>query len=737
MSNRLAVPLLACAHVIAALAAPTPAAAQSGPTSASGSCGPACRFEVKLDGIRSDQYNIAQDVRITVTNTLNSPMIHLPLYVNPMDFTYRLSDSEAGFSQVHAGPHVKTEAGLPQASKVMLLPQQSTTFFLSLNHVPPNATDFSLMMKSEVLASFKPDLGRLIAAQLQRVHTGPLGTPVPRSMPYPPNGDAYLGKWFLADGGKLTLERTGVTLTGVLETPKGAWRMMLYSGPTPATLRGEARDAEGKPLARIEVQLQDGKLRSRLLGEALPLLPMLKADGEWTASRTAPGSGTNPDGTGAGQGPSTSPPAPPAESGAPTLRRWTGIWESDRDWIEIIKVDSGLRAVAYADKGEQSTNQSLQINAGASTPQELKGVYHYEKQPFDITATYGTDDHSMVMWFKFPATGTKPATLHPQIYRRTHSIGTQAPRPTLAAQLQRLKGDWITPAGEITLVPAGSGLTDLTGTFKTAAGNYAIKSDWDGPTDTMIDTDNLNADFELRSDRDSWSDMKLIMSPAGETLYFALGTPVGGQLLLTGRRRGAAPAPTEPGGASPTPPPSAPSVPPTKPSGDPVYSGGWGNGNGGGNAGGSPPTSGGGNAGGPPPASGGGSAGGGGGYVSVSKAFDVMFEGAKAARGSELHVFVSVKNMANHDAPITPGNFIPKIKNADGEWIVSRELFRASGEVPTSFRPTIPPGESVRVRFVFRPDAKSAQIKAFSLGVFEGLTHEWDVSGTRLASLAQ
>jgi hypothetical protein len=91
--------------------------------------------------------------------------------------------------------------------------------------------------------------------------------------------------------------------------------------------------------------------------------------------------------------------------------------------------------------------------------------------------------------------------------------------------------------------------------------------------------------------------------------------------------------------------------------------------------------------------------------------------------------------MASYDAPITPGNFIPKVKNADGEWIVSRELFRASGETPTSFRPTIPPGGSVRVRFVFRPDPKSAPLTRFSLGVFEGQTHEGNVSGVRLASL--
>lgn len=92
--------------------------------------------------------------------------------------------------------------------------------------------------------------------------------------------------------------------------------------------------------------------------------------------------------------------------------------------------------------------------------------------------------------------------------------------------------------------------------------------------------------------------------------------------------------------------------------------------------------------------------------------------------------------MSQADQHPTPGSFIPKVKNADGEWLTSRDIFRASGEAVSGFRPSVPPGESVRLRFIFRPEQKSAQLTTFSLGVFEGQTHSWDVSGVRLGSLA-
>jgi hypothetical protein len=96
-----------------------------------------------------------------------------------------------------------------------------------------------------------------------------------------------------------------------------------------------------------------------------------------------------------------------------------------------------------------------------------------------------------------------------------------------------------------------------------------------------------------------------------------------------------------------------------------------------------------------------------------------------------------VKNNSGADQFPTPGSFIPRVKNADGEWITSRDIFRASGDPVSGFRPTVPPGEEVKIRFVFRPEPRTAQLTAFSLGVFEGQTHQWDVSAVRLSSLAQ
>lgn len=123
------------------------------------------------------------------------------------------------------------------------------------------------------------------------------------------------------------------------------------------------------------------------------------------------------------------------------------------------------------------------------------------------------------------------------------------------------------------------------------------------------------------------------------------------------------------------------------------------------------------------------------GFQSISRVWNARVERAEAARDSEVHVFVVVRNVSNADQSITPGSFIPNLTNQDGETITNRAVYRATGETPTDFRPVVPAGGEVRIRFVFRPDARTAQPRTFALSVFEGgrITH--DVSSIRLGSL--
>lgn len=106
-------------------------------------------------------------------------------------------------------------------------------------------------------------------------------------------------------------------------------------------------------------------------------------------------------------------------------------------------------------------------------------------------------------------------------------------------------------------------------------------------------------------------------------------------------------------------------------------------------------------------------------------------------RDSEIHVFVSARNRSPSDQGITPGNFIPNLSNQDGEVITSRAVYRASGDNPTEFRPTVPVNESVRLRFIFRPQAGTAQPRSFTIEEYGQRKLTFDLSTLRVGSLAQ
>jgi hypothetical protein len=121
----------------------------------------------------------------------------------------------------------------------------------------------------------------------------------------------------------------------------------------------------------------------------------------------------------------------------------------------------------------------------------------------------------------------------------------------------------------------------------------------------------------------------------------------------------------------------------------------------------------------------------------IARNWRVRFEKAEVARDMELHVFFVVKNVSAADQTITPGTFVPVLINQDGEGITSRAVYRASGETPTEFRPTVPVNGEVRVRYVFRPDPNTAQPRTMTLEAFGETKLTFDVSAFRLGSLLQ
>lgn len=125
------------------------------------------------------------------------------------------------------------------------------------------------------------------------------------------------------------------------------------------------------------------------------------------------------------------------------------------------------------------------------------------------------------------------------------------------------------------------------------------------------------------------------------------------------------------------------------------------------------------------------------GMQQIARNWRVRFEKAEVARDMELHVFFVVKNVSAADHTITPGTFIPVLINQDGEGITSRAVYRASGETPTEFRPTVPVNSEVRIRYVFRPDPNTAQPRTMTLEAFGETKLSFDVSAHRLGSLLQ
>lgn len=125
------------------------------------------------------------------------------------------------------------------------------------------------------------------------------------------------------------------------------------------------------------------------------------------------------------------------------------------------------------------------------------------------------------------------------------------------------------------------------------------------------------------------------------------------------------------------------------------------------------------------------------GMEQISRTWRVRFEKAEVSRGMELHVFFVVKNVSASDQSITPGTFVPVLINQDGEGLTSRAVYRATGETPTEFRPTVPVNGEVRVRYIFRPDANTAQPRTLTLEAFGENKLRFDVSAFRLDSLLQ
>lgn len=125
-----------------------------------------------------------------------------------------------------------------------------------------------------------------------------------------------------------------------------------------------------------------------------------------------------------------------------------------------------------------------------------------------------------------------------------------------------------------------------------------------------------------------------------------------------------------------------------------------------------------------------------GGYQAISKTWQVKFDGAQPFKDAEVHVFVSIKNATDTDQYISPGTFIPNLINQEAEGITNRAVYRASGDPAIEFRPTVPAGGEVRIRYIFRPEQGTAQPKAFTLEAFGYEKFSFDVSSVRLGSLA-
>lgn len=425
-------------------------------------------------------------------------------------------------------------------------------------------------------------------------------------------------------------------------------------------------------------------------------------------------------------------------------------WTGDGTLVFGDRPEGGL-AGAYYDAAGRHTGR-FEIARALSTPEHLDVglVRDGQQQPQDMILTPDGAASLIVTEKGGSRTGT-------MIYRarRVAGLGSRDAGPSLDQAAERLRGRWQTPFGVMTLdsenrfrghIAAAAGEPtvwfDVAPTQDRLEGHAFLMTWGDGRT---VDPQNqtyftLSADgsrllashptVKLRGYSD-WEATRIVQAPPAEpTPPVDPVPPVVEPPPPTPEPVPPVPEPVpptlpepEPPAPQPVPPivePTPPVVQPTPPQPAPPLVRP------------TPPLPAP-----PPPATGAASIPGSGGFQGVSPTWDVQFDGARVERGSEIHVFVSVKNRSTSDQYVTSGTFIPNLSNQDGETITSRSVYRASGENPTEFRPTVPVNEVVRVRFIFRPETGSAQPRAFTLESFGYRKLTFDVSGLRVPGLAQ
>lgn len=521
----------------------------------------------------------------------------------------------------------------------------------------------------------------------------------------------------------------------------------------------------------------------------------IRGQREWRGSRLAaeapqpPAPQPQPPGTPpGGPAPLPGPVGPVGQWSVAAYQAWAGTWWFGGEYITFEIKDDELSGAWFAAGANGRKHTIFQIDLAKSNPNHLGGVTTalYQSAVTDVGLTLSADGQTAMML------GGDPAKPFGGLLRKVSAVGERPAVPTTPDLMNRLVGSWETPKGRVqfTQTERPVHINSLLGTFATDPEKRMLfRAGTSGDSPTL-------ADAEIDSVPMSWFTqngpvrqpglLRMTLSPDGRslTLIPVSGPSIFGPGVHTIRRTGAPaeqprplpPTQPEPQPAPPTPEPTPPvtepappvpdptppvveptppvvdpappvldpsppvtepappvvepappmsqptppvvqPTPPATPQPQPPQP--------------QPPTPV------PPGAGGGSSIGAQGGYQGISQTWDVKFDGARVERDSEVHVFMSVKNRSTSDQYVTPGTFIPNLGNQDGEVITSRAVFRASGEKPTEFRPTVPADGEVRVRFIFRPEAGTAQPQAFTLESFGHRKLTFDVSALRVGSLAQ
>lgn len=472
-------------------------------------------------------------------------------------------------------------------------------------------------------------------------------------------------------------------------------------------------------------------------------------------------------------------PGPVGDTGrwpASAYQAFVGTWWFGGEYI-VISADGGELGAEWFDAtANRAKKANLQFDLGRSNPHHLTGLSTNVSRAdlSDVGLAIAPDGQSILM------TGGPADLPFGGQLRRVGALGERPVLPSAQAIVNLLSAAWDTPMGPLQF--SASDVGELRGQIVGRPRTLTLsRLASDGPIDANVDA--ITMSFEAVGTERSYGKIRLIPAPDGRslTLMRLNGEAVFGASVVTVRKVGAttvtrplpppgdtSPTPPQPPGEAPPPSPTAdpapvpvppvpepvppalpepeppspepvppvvepappgpvpPIVEPTPPQPEPPQP--------------VPPR--------PappaptppqpaPPTSGGTTVGGSGGFQGISQTWDIQFEGARVERGSEIHVFVSVKNRSTSDQSITPGTFIPNLSNQDGEVITSRAVYRASGDTPTEFRPTVPVNEAVRVRFIFRPEAGTAQPRGFTLESFGHRKLTFDVSGLRVDTLAQ